>query len=138
MTSHMSSWILKKSPMLPIRHFERLLDKRYHIYNLSCCYWLNIIFNWQKSTTPSCNGNHRLHNKCFAIMTNFRFTNKTFFCCCFFLHKIDIWKMFIMIDSTRSGLLTAIQSPFNHILPFWYWWRQKCVPWLTIFIACTS
>ena len=70
---------LTKSPMLPIWHFERLLDKRYYTYNLSCCYWLTIIFNWQKSTTPSCNGNHRLHNKCFAIMTNFRFTYKTIF-----------------------------------------------------------
>ena len=27
-----------------------------------------------------------------------------------------------MIGSTRSWLLTTIQSPFNHI--FWYWWRH--------------
>ena len=26
--------------------------------------------------------------------------------------------------STRSWLLTTIQSPFNHIFRFWYWWRH--------------
>ena len=44
-----------------IWHFECLLNQWKYLYNLSYCYSLNIIFKWQKITTPSCNGNHRLH-----------------------------------------------------------------------------
>ena len=45
-----------------------------------------------------------------------------------------------MIDSTRSWLLIAIKSPFNHIFPFddVIWCRYKCVPWLNILIEFTS
>ena len=77
---------------------------------MSCCFDWIWYSNDKTSTTPSCNGNHRLHisvSLWWPILVSLRN--------CFLKQNAGL-NLFIMVDSTRSWLLTAIQSPFNHII----------------------
>ena len=40
----------------------------------------------------------------------------------YFWHEIDAWIIFFIVIHSICAWL-AIPSPFNHIFPFWYWWR---------------
>ena len=86
-----------------------LLDQQYHIYNLSCCHYLNVIFECQ--------------NMCCRVIALFLFSH--FPCLLFLGHSVFLWNILFLKCNCIYSVYGKLQIAKNIAASFRYYMLTK-------------